>query len=115
MSDFYNKGGLTNDEVINTLREYVAEREFNISIADYWYDLWSDFTRDINNDLPVFVSIEGWVPDDERWVAHLVVAVGYIETDNANYLKVADGEFSYQRYLNYDYYSVHEGFSVDIY
>ncbi len=99
--------------MIDALEEYVNERNFNISIDDYWKDQWSDFTRDINNDQPVLVSIQG-NNSSQEWVAHAVVALGYVETDGDKYLRVADGLTTSQRYLNYDYYGVHEGFRVRI-
>ncbi len=114
LANFTGTQGLSNDEMCNVLEEYVSERDFNISIDDYRYDWWSDFTRDINRDRPVLVSIQG-AGDDGYWTAHAVAAFGYVETDNAKYLKVADGNYSSQRYLNYDYYGVHEGFCVYIY
>jgi hypothetical protein len=40
--------------------------------------------------------------------------LGYVETDGDKYLRVADGLTTSQRYLNYDYYGVHEGFRVRI-
>ena len=113
LAGFDGTRGLYNDEMIDALEEYVNERNFNISIDDYWKDWWSDFTRDINNDQPVLVSIQG-NNSSQEWVAHAVVALGYVETDGDKYLRVADGLTTSQRYLNYDYYGVHEGFRVRI-
>lgn len=113
LAGFDGTRGLYNDEMIDALEEYVNERNFNISIDDYWKDWWSDFTRDINNDQPVLVSIQG-NNSSQEWVAHAVVALGYVETDGDKYLRVADGLTTSQRYLNYDYYGVHEGVRVRI-
>ena len=47
-------------------------------------------------------------------VFKVITALGYVETDGDKYLRVADGLTTSQRYLNYDYYGVHEGFRVRI-
>lgn len=47
----YHKDGLKG------LKDYCAGRGYLLSYDDYWLDLWSDFTRDVNNNKPIWVSV----------------------------------------------------------
>ena len=62
----------------------------------------------------LYLSVFKVITAHRNGVAHAVVALVYVETDGDKYLRVADGLTTSQRYLNYDYYGVHEGFRVRI-
>ena len=81
--DIYHRDGL------NGLKDFCAGRGYLLSYDDYWLDLWGDFTRDINNNKPIWVS----VGVDE--VGHSMMCVGYViryvNGSGTNYLRVATG------------------------
>lgn len=74
---------------INGLKDYCADKGYLLSYDDYWFDLWGDFTRDVKNNKPIWVSVG--VGDE----GHSMMCVGYVirsvNGKKTNYLRVATG------------------------
>lgn len=98
-------GGTTDGNEAIAAKKYLNELGYTCSYNSYWFDNYSDFTRDIMCQQPciftygaLFNGVKG---------GHAVLVVGYVNTSSYRYLQIADGWNSYLRYINfngYDYY-----------
>lgn len=73
-----------------------------------------DFVRDINAGKPCLFTYGAKFGDDKG--GHVVLVLGYVETTDYKYLKVADGWNHYLRYINFDGYDYNrkDGWSFGI-
>ena len=69
------KGG-TPAQVLTGMREYCSERGRSYSDDEYSYNYWSDFTRDVKKNVPIYLATYA---DDG---GHSQVVVGYREYSN---------------------------------
>lgn len=75
------------DALLDALVTYSRERNYSCSIDNYWWDLWSDFTRDIGNNKPILLYTSS-----SAGTAHSQVVVGYRSYNNgAKYLRIFTG------------------------
>lgn len=95
-----SSGGTQNDNVPVAAQKYLNSRGYSCSYDMYWLNLYSDFTRDINNGKPCTLSYQ----TNEKG-GHTVLVIGYVETISNEYLRVMDGWNMFSRYLNYDGYN----------
>lgn len=93
-------GGTTVDYVISAAKVYLKSLGYEYDYGNYWLDLYSDFKRDVKKDQASFLGFGAKVDGEVQ--GHDVLVVGYVESTEAKYLKVADGWRKYLRYLNYD-------------
>lgn len=89
-------------ELISGLKAYVKERQYNCSVGNYWFDFWSDFTRDVDNRKPILLYTSS-----SAGSAHAQVVVGYYTFTNSNtnestrYLLIHSGWRSTPSYLKF--------------
>jgi len=94
LSGYHPDIGMNTSVVISTLTTYASEQGFTCSGGAYWLNLWSDFTRDINADKAIVLFVKGKI-DDKDSNGHFVVVLGYRQhTNNAQFLRVADGWYA---------------------
>lgn len=121
----FNKNGtsgITYAKAKSGLKAYVESRNFNITINDYWFDRFSDFKEDFDDDKMNLMYIRGYSYDSgsNSWedVGHFIVGIGYrIMEDGSRYIRVCDGwNATNNRFLNFDSnaLTVLQGTSVEI-
>lgn len=117
----YDQEGLNLIQINNAISKYVKSKGYKYSSDTYWFNLWSDWRRDINNGYPVYTSIQGLSFAKNEWikVGHAVIAVGYreYEANNAKYLRVLDGwNRTSDRYLyfNSNYFTSKNGIAMKV-
>lgn len=87
ISGYSSNDAASMSELLDALDEYSDERGYSCSIDNYWWDLWSDFTRDIESHKPILLYTSS-----SAGTAHAQVVVGYQLYDNdAKYLQVLTG------------------------
>lgn len=87
LSGYSSSDAASMSELLNALDDYSDERGYSCSIDNYWWDLWSDFTRDIGKDKPILLYTSS-----SAGTAHAQVVVGYRSYDNgAKYLRIFTG------------------------
>lgn len=108
-------------EIKSVTVDYLNYVKYNYSTVNYWFDYWSDFKRDLDDDWPVLTAVDHFNDKGER-TGHTVVALGYhirkVDGKDVNFLQVADGWYRTTfRYLNFDYYKsvLIDGFCVKVY
>lgn len=91
----YGESGMSASEAKKAMKKIVENAKYVFSDTTYLFDLWSDWTRDLDNNYPVLTSVYGYKQDSTgSWteVGHAIVAVGYREYNSgAKYLRVWDG------------------------
>lgn len=96
--NFKTDAGSTNIQIYKGLRGIVKHINTKVSINEYWFDLWSDFRRDLNAGKAVFFAV-----NTNRDDGHAMIAVGYRSCANGNYQRVIDNWVSHtERYLLFD-------------
>lgn len=88
--------GIYYDKLQSGLKSYISGRGYTVKIGDYWFDWWSDFTRDFDGGYPNLIFIEGNKYDNinKKWitVGHFVVGIGYrVSSDGKQFVRVCDG------------------------
>lgn len=113
--DEYGRWATTTTKVAPAVKSYLKSLGYTCSYDNYWLDLYSDFTRDVDDDLLCYLAYHGTNSSDTEW-GHGVLVIGYAKTSSYNYLKICDGWNSYPRYFNfngYDYDSL-DGWSFTV-
>lgn len=118
----YNQEGLNLIQINNAISKYVKSRGYKYSSDTYWFNLWSDWRRDINNGYPVYTAVRGNKLDDYgNWheVGHAVIGVGYREyqINDEIYLRVLDGwNRTSDRYIyfNSNYFTSKNGIAMKV-
>lgn len=59
-----NQEGLKINQINSAINKYVKNRGYKYSSDTYWFNLWSDWRRDINNGYPVYTAVRGNKLDD---------------------------------------------------
>lgn len=91
------KGGASDSEIYKGLRSVVKYLNTKVEINVYWFDLWSDFERDINAGKSIYFGL------NTKKSGHAMIAVGYRKCSNANYLRVIDNWSKHtERYVLFD-------------
>lgn len=118
--DQFGDEGQTASAASNGIKKVVENAGYKYKSDTYWFNLWSDWTRDINNNYPVYTSVRGLKESDGSWVevGHAIIAVGYREYgDGARYLRVYDGwNRSHDKYIwfNSDYFKSIKGIRMEV-
>ena len=118
--DRQGSSGMTMSEANSAMKKIAKAAGYSYSSDSYWFDLWSDWTRDIENGWPVYTSVRGMKLNTEgAWesVGHAVIAVGYRVYDDAKYLKIYDGwNAANNRFIWFDsdYFTSIEGRKIKI-
>lgn len=117
-----NQEGLNINQINSAINKYVKNRGYKYSSDSYWFNLWSDWRRDINNGYPVYTAIRGNKLDKNgNWqeVGHAVIGVGYREyqINDEIYLRVLDGwNRTSDRYIyfNSNYFTSKNGIAMKV-
>lgn len=116
-----NQEGLNINQINSAINKYVKNRGYKYSSDTYWFNLWSDWRRDINNGYPAYTSVQGKVFEDNQWksAGHAVIAVGYREYDTSGekYLRVLDGWYRRSDryiYFNSNYFTSKNGIAMKV-
>lgn len=89
--------GATNSQIYKALKSVVKHLNTKVVIDEYWFDLWSDFKRDIDAGKSIYFGI------NTKKDGHAMIAVGYRTCSNANYLRVIDNWNRHtERYVLFD-------------
>lgn len=95
-SGYASGAAVSMSKLISALKKHTKERGYSISVNDYLFDNWSDFTRDIQAKKPILLYTSS------SKSAHSQVVVGYrVFTSGSQYLMIHSGwttEASYVRY-----------------
>lgn len=86
--------------VVDSILVYLENVGYKYKYGTYWLKLFSDYRRDVKKDQPSMFNFSGW-DLFQREVGHGVLVVGYLETEDYQYLIVADGWTSVPHFLNY--------------
>lgn len=99
----YGSSGLSDITSTDAIKDLAEERGYSPSTSKYWLNLWSDFKRDLDNNWPVYTSIKGYNPVENKKMSHAMVSVGYrIYTNGSKFLNVIDGHMdSLDRFINF--------------
>ncbi len=107
--------------MISGTADYCSERGFSCSINDYWFDLWSDFKRDVDNSIPIYLHTAGTIYNantgEYELSGHAQVVVGYREySDGSLYLHIFSGWYDHPSFVKFKPDSLVEfdGYSVSI-
>lgn len=111
--------GMTASKAKSAMKKVVKNAGYSFSSSTYWFNWWSDWTRDLGNDYPVYTSIRGYKYTDGSWteVGHAIVAVGYRKYDDAKYLRVYDGwNSTNDKYIWFDsdYFKSVKGIKIEV-
>lgn len=88
--------GTSYEYVYTSLQTYVPQKGYTCSVDDYWWDLWSDFTRDIDNKKPIYLHTV------TSQTNHAQIVVGYRNyTNGAKYLRVFSGWRNYSTFVQF--------------
>ena len=87
---------------VQKVRDSIIYFGYNCSYTPFVIDLYYSYKYAIDCGCPIYVGYETWFGN--RYSGHAVVAVGYTQTTQNEYLKVADGWNTYLRYLTFDGY-----------
>ncbi len=98
-----SSGSTSNGSEAPAAKSYLQDLGYSASYGKYLFDWYSDFTRDINANKPILMSYGADFGGSEG--GHCVFVVGYVETSDYQYLRVADGWNRTPRYLNYNGYN----------
>lgn len=107
--------GTYDNRVASAYSTYIKECGYTsgVKVDSYWLNLWSDFTRDVNNGLPIhtFLHVDG--------SGHSVVTVGwYIKRyggTDFRYLQVLSGWSREIKYVPFDgYFNSISGIAIKI-
>lgn len=109
-----SKGSTNNGSEAPAAKKYIESVGYKLSYDGYWFDNYGDFVRDINAGKPCLFTYGAKFGDDKG--GHAVLVLGYVETTDYKYLKVADGWNHYLRYINFDGYDYNrkDGWSFGI-
>ncbi len=89
--------GVYAGDMVDAIRDYCSERGRTCSTDKYSYNYWSDYTRDIGKNVPIYLST-GTASGE----GHSQVVVGYREYSNGNkYLEIYSGWYSYATYVKF--------------
>ena len=104
---YIGEKGITDIAATDAIKKYAKDKGYSNSTSKYWFNLWSDFKRDLDNNYPVFTSIKGnTVTSSGSTVkrGHAIVSIGYrIYSSGAKYLNVIDGHNEdLNRFINFD-------------
>ncbi len=92
-NEFGNQGQSSAD-AIKGMKTVVENAGYKYKSDTYMFNYWTDWTRDIDKDYPVFTSLRGLKETNGTWeeVGHAVIAIGYREyVDGYKYLRIYDG------------------------
>lgn len=95
-------GGTTNGDEAPAAVSYMSSKGYSISYDNYWWDWFSSFVQDTEDDRPMLFTYGAYFNGNEG--GHATFCVGYVETSDYDYLIVADGWNSYLRYINFNGY-----------
>lgn len=96
-------GSTSNGNEAPAAVSYMSSKGYSISYDDYWWDWFSSFVQDTEDDRPMLFTYGAYFGADLG--GHATFCVGYVETSDYDYLIVADGWNSYLRYINFNGYS----------
>ena len=82
---------------------YMANKGYSISYDDYLWDNFSSFVQDTADNRPMLFTYEAYFNGSID--GHATFCVGYTETSDYNYLRIADGWNYYLRYINFNGYN----------
>lgn len=80
---------IAHQDGLNGLKDFCEDRGYLLSYDNYWFDLWSDFTRDVNNNKPIWVSVG--VGEEGHSMMCVGYVIRYVDGKGTNYLRVATG------------------------
>lgn len=98
-----SSGSTSNGSEAPAAVAYMSSKGYSISYDNYWFDYYSDFTRDADANKPMIFTYGadfGGTPG-----GHAVFCVGYVTTTDYQYLQIADGWTSSLKYINFNGYS----------
>ena len=111
------EAGTFNHNIKSAVEKYAEDQGYEATVDNYWTDTWSDFTRDINNDITILTQVGG-KDDDGKQIGHYCVAFGYRENkDGSRFLQVANGwDNSCNRFLKFKPSELNQfnGFAISI-
>ena len=87
---------------VQKIRDSINYFGYNCSYTPFIVNLYYDYKFAIDYGSPIYIAYETWFGNE--YSGHAVVAVGYTQTTQNKYLKVADGWNTYLRYLTFDGY-----------
>ena len=96
-----SNGGVSHSANAGIIRQYLSNKGKTGVVNMYANASWSDYTRDVYNDMPTVFAYEA-IFDGTR-MGHSVFVVGYAEgiASNVGFLEVIDGWHTNVRFLNY--------------
>lgn len=118
--DEYGTSGLTPSAADSAIKTMFKNAGYSYSSSTYLFDWWSDWTRDLNDNYPVFTAVRGLKLNGGSWieVGHAIIAVGYREYNSgAKYLRVYDGwNATNDKYIwfNSDYFKSIDGIVMKV-
>lgn len=107
--NFVPKDGSLNSQIFKGLKGVAKNLNTKVVVDEYWFDLWSDFVRDIDAGKSIYLGLN--TKDD----GHALIVVGYRICENAKYLRVIDNwNYRTNRYVlfNKSSYTSFQGASV---
>lgn len=109
-----SEGGTSNGDEAPAAKKYIQSVGYKLSYNGYWFDNYGDFVGDINAGKPCLFTYGAKFGDYKG--GHAVLALGYVETTDYKYLKIADGWNNYLRYINFNGYDYNrkDGWSFSI-
>ncbi|KIR01179.1 hypothetical protein P261_02862 [Lachnospiraceae bacterium TWA4] len=97
-----SSGETKNKNIPKAAKKYLESLGYKCSYNTNWNLWYSTFVRDIKNNKPSIFAYGAKFGNKED--GHAVLVIGYTETTDYQYLRVADGWNSYFRYLNFNGY-----------
>lgn len=90
------------NKISSSIKDYVKEQGYSVSVNNYLFDTWGNFTGDIDNNKPIILSVGGKDANGNS-VGHRVVVLGYCETNTGSrYLRIANcWDTSNNRYIKF--------------
>lgn len=94
----YSSGNpVSTSTLVSSIKSFAIERGYRCSTTDYISDLWTDFKRDINANMPILLYTSS-----SAGTAHAQVVVGFWEyTNGGKYVKILSGWTSYPTFLKF--------------
>ena len=102
-TDTDDNGATLNGNMSKAAKKYIKNVGYKLSHHGYQFNNYSGFVRELRAEAPCLFSY-GAMFGEERG-GHVVLVLGYVETTDYQYLKIADGWHNYLRYINFNGYS----------
>lgn len=97
-----SEGATTNTNVPPAAKNYLEDLGYNCSYNSFLLDTYGDFKSALEHNKPCIFSYGAEFNNKDE--GHTVLAVGFVETSEWQYLEIADGWNDYLRYINFNGY-----------